>query len=209
FLSDSIITRRGQLDDSDGGPGNTGSLDSFSLSYNGIDVPICNMPILQYDLGYISQAAGDGDTGRQYGYVAGLAVTFPIDRDPMRTASSRYQAIQPLIEYAHFDNWTGADGATAEYLTLGLEYFYGDWDLNVSTTFRDTDGIPGQDNQNDYLVQATVSYQLYGYQALEGNGQIAFGYSYRRDGGEYSSTFGVQLTLGWDILKEFQMFKGW
>jgi hypothetical protein len=118
-------------------------------------------------------------------------------------------ALQPLIEYAHFENFNGDDGASADYLTLGLEYFYGDWDFNVSTTFRDTDDVPGQNDDDDYLVQATVSYQLYGYQALEGNGQLSFGWSYRRDDGEYSNTFGVQLSLGWDILKEFQLRKGW
>lgn len=210
WLSDSIITRKGRTTASDGGPGNTGELDSFAITYDGIDVPICDMPILQYQLGFISQGAPDGDdTARQYGYVAGAAITIPFDRNALHTTQSRYMALQPLVEYAHFENFNGDDGASAGYLTLGLEYFYGDWDLNVSTTFRDTDDVPGQDDDDDYLVQATVSYQLYGYQALEGNGQISFGWSYRRDDGEYSNTFGVQLSLGWDILKEFQLRKGW
>ncbi len=92
---------------------------------------------------------------------------------------------------------------------LGLEYFHGDWDLNVSTTLRDTSGVPGQADADDYLVQATIGYQLYGYQALGGNGQISVGWSYRRDGGEESNMLGVQLSLGWDILTRFQPFKGW
>jgi hypothetical protein len=209
FLSDSTITKRGQTSLSDGGPGNTEDLSSFALQYNGIDVPIFDMPILQYDVGFISQAKGEGDEERQYGGVAGLALTIPLDGDPWRTASNQYQAIQPLVEYARFENWTGADDATADYLTIGIEYFYGDWDFNVSATLRDTDGITNEDDENDYLIQATVSYQLYGYQALEGNGQIGIAYSYRRDGGEYSNMVGVQLSLGWDLLNRFQLTKGW
>jgi hypothetical protein len=210
FLSNSAITRQGRTTAADGGPGNTGNLDSFALSYTALDVPIFDMPILQYSFGFISQGAPDGfDTARQRGYVAGTAITIPIDRDALRTTQSKYQAIQPLIEYAHFTNWEGAEDASADYLTLGLEYFYGDWDLNVSTTFRDGPSTPGDNSGDDYLVQATVGYQLYGYQAFGGNGQIAAGWSYRRDGGVYSNTIGIQLALSWDFLNEFQFLKGW
>jgi hypothetical protein len=208
-LSNSVITPRGRTTAADGGPGNTGSLDSFTVSYNGIDVPIFGMPILQYELGFISQAPGEGDTGRQYGYVAGAAVTIPFNRDALATASNRYNALQPLVEYARFENWSGVNGATADYLTFGLEYFQGDWDLSVSTTLRNVDGIPSQQNADDYLIQASIGYQLYGYQALGGNGQISVGWSYRKDNGQDSNMVAVQLSLGWDILNRFQLFKGW
>ncbi len=208
-LSNSLFTRRGKTQASAGGPGNTGSLDSFAISYNGMDVPIFSMPILQYQLGFISQAPGEGNTARQYGYVAGLAATIPFNRYALATTKSRYNALQPLIEYAHFDNWTGFDGAKADYLTLGLQYFQGDWDVNVSTTLRDTSGVPGQADEDDYLVQASIGYQLYGYQALGGNGQVSVGWSYRKDAGQESNMVGVQLSLGWDLLSRFQLMKGW
>ena len=117
--------------------------------------------------------------------------------------------VQPLVEYSRFENWGGTDGATADYLTMGLEYFHGDWDLNVSTTLRDTSGVPGQADSDDYLVQATIGYQLYGYQALGGNGQISAGWCYQEDQGQDSTTFALQLTLGWDMLSRFQLFEGW
>ena len=208
-LSNSLITQRGKTTAADGGPGNTGDLDSFAISYNAQDVPIFSMPILQYQLGAISQAAGQDGNARQYGYVAGAAVTIPFDRDALTTASGRYNALQPLVEYAHFENWTGAEGATADYLTMGLEYFHGDWDLNLSSTLRNTSGVPKQADYDDYLVQATVGYQLYGYQALGGNGQVSAGWSYREDQGVESSLFAVQLTLGWDLLTRFQVLEGW
>lgn len=208
-LSNSFITQRGRTTQADGGPGNTGNLDSFAVSYNGIDVPIFNMPILQYQLGFISQAPGVDGNARQYGYVAGAAVTIPFNRDPWATAANRYNALQPLVEYAHFEDWTGVDGATADYITVGLEYFQGDWDLNVSTTLRNTDGVPGQIDTDDYLVQASIGYQLYGYQTFGGNGQISVGWSYRKDNGQDSNMIAVQLSLGWDILTRFQLLKGW
>ena len=208
-LSNSLFTRRGKTRSSDGGPGNTGSLDSFAVSYNGIDVPIFSKPILQYQLGFISQAPGEGKDARQYGYVAGLAAAIPLNSDAMDTTKSRYNALQPLVEYTHFDNWTGLDGASADYLTLGLQYFQGDWDVNVSTTLRDTRCVPSQTNEDDYLVQATIGYQLYGYQALGGNGQVSVGWSHRKDAGQESNMIGVQLSLGWDMLSRFQVFKGW
>ena len=209
FLSNSVINSRGRTTAADGGAGNNGSLDSFALAYNGIDVPIFDRPILQYSFGFISQGAPDSpDAARQQGYVAGAAITIPLDDSALRTAQSKYKALQPLIEYAHFEDWDGTEGASSDFLTLGLEYFSGDWDLNVSTTFRDVDNSP-DDAGNDYLVQATVGYQLYGYQAFGGNGQIAAGWSYRRDGGVYSNTIGLQLSLSWDFLNEFQLLKGW
>lgn len=209
FLSNSIITKQGQTSRSDGGPGNTGSLDNFALSYDGQDVPILGMPILQYQLGFISQGAGEDGDARQYGFVAGAAITIPLDRDPYATVANRYQSLQPLIEYAHFENWTGMEGATADYLTLGLDYWYGDWNLSVSGTTRSLDDIPGQSNDDDLLIQATIGYQLYGYQALEGNGQISFGWAYQRIGGEPQNTIGFAISLGWDVLNNFQLFKGW
>lgn len=90
-----------------------------------------------------------------------------------------------------------------------LTHFYGDWDLNVSSTLRDTSGVPEQTNEDDYLVQATVGYQLYGYQTHGGNGQISAGWSYSKNQGEYSNIFALQLSLGWDILSRFQLLEGW
>ena len=157
----------------------------------------------------ISQAQAEDGSGRQLGYVAGMAVTIPFNRDALDTAASRYSALQPHIEYAHYDNWTGAEDATADFLTMGLEYFYGDCDINVSSTLRDTSGVPEQANEDDYLVQATVGYQLYGYQTYGGNGQISAGWSYSKNQGEDSNMFAVQLSLGWDILSRFQLLEGW
>jgi hypothetical protein len=157
----------------------------------------------------ISQAQAEDGSGRQLGYVAGMAITIPFNRDALNTTASRYTALQPLIEYANFDNWTGAEDATADFLTMGLEYFYGDWDLNVSSTLRDTSGVPEQANEDDYLVQATVGYKLYGYQTYGGNGQISAGWSYSKNQGEDSNMFAVQLSLGWDILSRFQLLEGW
>jgi hypothetical protein len=208
FFSNSIITKRGPVTRADGGPANTNSLESFSLTYDGIDVPIWDLPILQYQLGVISQAAGEGDTGRQIGVVGGIAVTIPIDRDPLATASNRYQALQPLLEIAHFDNWTCIDDATADFYTFGAQYWYGDWNLSASGTIRDFD-MPSMDDENDFLVQASVGYQLYGYQAFGGNGQVSFGWSYQENAGQDEHIFGVVLSLGWDMFQDFQLFRGW
>lgn len=90
-----------------------------------------------------------------------------------------------------------------------MEYFQGDWDVNVSTTLRITDGVRGQIDTDDYLVQASIGYQLYGYQTFGGNGQISVGWSYRKDNGQDSNMIAVQLSLGWDILTRFQLLKGW
>ena len=208
-LSNSLFTRQGRTTAASGGPGNSGSLDSFCLAYNGIDVPICSLPILQYQLGFISQAAPQGSTARQQGYVAGLAATIPINRTATATAANRYSAIQPLLEYAHFDQWSSVNGATADYFTVGLEYFRGDWDLNASTTLRKTTDLPSQSAAHDLLAQATISYQLYGYQTGGGNGQISAGWSYSKDQGVDSNTFAIQLSLSWDIITRYQLLKGW
>ena len=208
FLSKSIITSNGGTSRSDGGPGNSGSLESFTLTYDGVDVPICDMPILQYQLGFISQAEGEGDTGRQYGFVAGAAITIPLDRNPYATVANRYQAIQPLIEYAHFENWTGVDGATADYFTAGVDYFYGDWDFSMAGTTRSIEGL-GAGDADDYMITAAVGYQLYGYQALGGNGQVSFGWAYSEQGRQDQHVFGIVLSLGWDMFNDFQIFRGW
>jgi hypothetical protein len=208
FFSNSLITHRGPVKLSDGGPGNTNSLESFTVTYDGIDVPIFDLPILQYQIGMISQAAGQGDTGRQLGVVGGIAVTIPLDRDPLATASNRYQALQPLIEITHFENWQGVDDSTADFYTFGASYWLGDWNFSASGTMRDV-SVPSAADQDDFLIQASIGYQLYGYQALEGNGQVAFGWSYQEIGGVDQHVFGVVLSLGWDTFQNLQVFRGW
>ncbi|MCO6387238.1 hypothetical protein [Aliihoeflea sp. 40Bstr573] len=69
-LSESAFTNRGRLSRFDGGAGNTGRLDNFSVTLDGAELP--GLDGISYHLGYRHLSAGFGDDYDENGFVAGL-----------------------------------------------------------------------------------------------------------------------------------------
>lgn len=183
FLSDSWIERRGDRDDSDGGPSNTESLSSFSLTLDGQDIG--GVTGLGYNLGFRHQAEGDADTAGddENGWVAGATYEFQ--------PAERYR-VNLMGEYADFSNFNaGANDAT--YLTAGAKLTIDEkWNAAVSWTGRDTDLATGG-NESDHLFQISGGY------AFSNGVQLDAGWRNASESEDSSNALGSKLSYEWSF----------
>lgn len=175
FLSDSLFTRRGPLSTADGGAGNTGRLNNFSVTLDGSDFP--SLTGLSYHLGYRHLSAGLGDLADENGFVAGLA---------KETEFASGLALAVTGEIAHFSNFGGTlDNAT--YFTPGLSLAYQSWHGELSGTVRRIN-FDGGDSQTDYLAQVSAGY------TFDNGIDLSAGYAFVRDAGVRNHVVGLRLT---------------
>ncbi len=146
FFSDSVGKSRGPLDEDDGGPANTESLESFAVALDG---GFTALEGFRYHLGFSSLKDGEDGNEDQRGYVAGLEYGFNIMEELTAT---------PLFEYAYFDNNGGTDGDTAQYATAALGFEYGSWSASASYQRRDTE--TGSTDHDDFILALTVGYSF-------------------------------------------------
>lgn len=179
FLSDSAITRRGELDLSDGGPSNTEDLSSLSATLDGTGIP--GVPV-GYHLGVQLQEGGPGTPEDQVGYVAGLNGSY---------ALSETVTLEPLLENAYFEGFGGAD-ETRNYLTAGASLLYGPWNLALSYTNRHIEPRGGSD-VNDDQVQLSAGY------AFANGITLDAGYKYTEDAGTDAHVVGMVATWSFDV----------
>lgn len=174
-FSDSIFTRRGRLSTADGGAGNTGRLDNFSVTLDGAEFP--SLPGFSYHLGYRHLSAGLGDLGSENGFVAGVA-------QEAKLASGLLLAFTG--EVAHFDNFGGTlDSAT--YFTPGLALGGEHWHGELSGTVRRINFDVGG-GQTDLLAQASVGY------TFDNGIDLSAGYAFVRAENIRSHVVGVRLS---------------
>lgn len=183
-LSRSMIEDRGRLRRSDGGPGNTGTLDSAALSLEGLFGEV------GYTIGVIRQERanggasdpgnitshrrGGGDEKAETGGVAGIIVPLLSGED---------DRIDLIAEGAFFDGFDGLD-RQAFIGTLGLSWATGPWTVSgvaASRAFSDSD--------DDWLLTAGLDY------AITETLTAAAAYRWGDEGGVGSHTIG--LYLGW------------
>ena len=165
FLSESAFTRRGNLDEEDGGVSNTNDLSSFALALNG-ENPFA-IEGLNVNLAYRDQSEGDADVGldRERGYVAGVNYTFPVSEKIEATV---------LAEWAGIRNLEGGTD-NVNYLTTSLGFtVYNNWNFAASYTGRNTETSGGPDI-DDYLYQFSAGY------AFENGFTVDVGYSRREE----------------------------
>lgn len=188
FLSDSLGTSRGRTVLADAGPANTESLNSFTVTVDGTDIPA--LPGFAYNVGYRHLAAGTGDVADENGGVAGFSKEF------MPFAGG---AVATLIgEVAYIANWA----ATADdrlYATTGVSFVNGPWHAELSGSLRNI-YLDAGGTQNDYLVQVSGGRNLpYGF-------DLSIGYKMVREDSVDSHTIGLLLTksIGFDTNKPFK-----
>lgn len=180
FLSDSAINSRGQLELSDGGASNTESLESFTLSLEGNDVP--SMPGFRYKIGLIHQAAGEGDADDEEGFALAAVQDLTLANGGM---------VSLIGEYAPIWNFEGsADDVT--FTTLAAAYFNGPWLLALTGTSRYRDNAVGDDD-DDYAIQIAAKYTI-------GNGyEIEVAHEWTRDRSDDGRTIGVRFIKNVDL----------
>ena len=177
---------------SDGGPANTGKLDSYAIALNWTGIPA--LPFLELQGGYMRNrkgvAQGDGSTpddevvkivSARYMYARAPA----IDLD--RTLAGKYWDIVPFIEYADVDNENAIAGNDTSYLTTSITFDYGPWALGATRTYKHRPFIVDA-GSHDYVNELSVTYNI--------TGQLSVGVSAgtQKQSGQSSDLIGLQMT---------------
>ncbi len=162
FLSDSLISERGDTDEADGGVSNTDAPESFVAALSG------EADDLGWTVAFRRQAKGVGDTDDEWGFVAG--VTAPLGGD---------LGIEGLAEAAFFPKFDGGPDS-ALYMTLGLSAPVGPVTLSGVYSLREMENAP-----TDHLATFSAEYEI------AENAVIGAGYRFGREGGDDSHTVGV------------------
>jgi hypothetical protein len=181
FLSKSAFTNRGRTRKSDGGVSNTESLESFSVTLDGADMPF--LPGLGYTLGVERQEGGKGDPKDELGFVAGLYGAFDVTSET---------TLEPILEYVYLDNAEG-QRQDRQYITVGSAIFRGPWNLSASYTGRFTDP-DGESNIDDTLYQVSLGYEFDFGLAVD------IGYGFTEEEDIDSHTVGLVFAYEFDLL---------
>jgi hypothetical protein len=179
-LSDSLVKKRGRTRLSNGGPSNTGKLESFSLTLQGSEIPWLSG--LTYNVGFASQRAGRGGRSER-DYVAGLTYAFRLFAD---------LDSELLAEYAYLDNANG-EAEDRQYLTLSSAIYRGGWNFAVSCTLRERD-VATDGEIRDSLFQVSTGYTFPLREGASfGELGIDVGWRLAREEGVRSHGFGALL----------------
>jgi hypothetical protein len=218
FLSSTLLTRRRCCDEryerfsrntaAQGGPANTGQLDSFAVALDGDG--IAALPGFSYHLGLVSRGAGRDGTAREWGYAAALryehrwsaeqATLFFAEGIQFRNAGGRPRA---ELTSTVFDPDLGADLEVTEevavserrtFTTLGLRHRVGEWRGTLAWQ-RDERRRRVERVPTENYIEASVGREL-------GRGfGLDVGYQYgryaREETGGLGTSHAVLVRLGW------------
>ncbi|MBI4031940.1 MAG: hypothetical protein HY370_09710 [Proteobacteria bacterium] len=183
LLSESVVTRRGELDKSDGGISNTEDFSSFAVALDSANP--AGLEGLRTHGAYRHQAAGDADIGAddEDSFALGANYEFPV--------SQRIQGVA-LGEGVVVHN---VDGGTDDvnYLTTSFTLIIDEaWNIAASWTGREMDISGGADIDDD-LFQFSAGY------AFENGLRIDAGYRYAEDNGIETRMVGTRLSYGFNF----------
>jgi len=179
-LAESTITQRDRTREADGGPGNTGTLESFALAIDGEDLPVPGS--LRYHVGYVHLASETTEDEDRFAIGAewGLAVTDAV-------------TVTPLVEYVYFTNAGGTDGEDRDYLTGSVLVEYGSWNAALAYTNRDVSAAPGAQDADDYQFQVSAGY------AFDIGLSLDVGYKINETANVDTSTVGALLAYSYEF----------
>jgi hypothetical protein len=143
-LSDSLITPRGRFPRNLDWPGNTGTLDSFTITAQGERIPA--LPGLGYRLGF-ARFQGEGEARTQLDYAA--ALTYALEPRPD-------VHVRLLAEYVHQHDPGGAE-AKRDLLTAGCAGYWRGSNLALSYSWLAWRS-EAEGRIRDYLFQVTLGY---------------------------------------------------
>ena len=175
-LSSTAFGERHRKTDWYGGPSNTGMPNSFSLSFNGSNIPA--MPGFTWHIAALDQAVDftiDANGNRlptsrdELGFAVGASQAFNIT-DNLRSTT--------LAEVVRFQNKGGVPNVGRTYSTIGEALTYGKWRLEGTATLRSTDQ-PGTATITDNLITASIGYDFTKALSLD------LGYQHAQFGSQY------------------------
>ncbi|PTT62537.1 hypothetical protein [Stenotrophomonas sp. HMWF003] len=191
-LSRPFLRGGARVQRSDGGPANTGRLDSYAVTVNWDSIPA--VPFLELQAGYMRNRAGEAqpDTGAADDEVIAIVSARYIwapasSADLDTTLRGRYLDIVPLVEYAHVQNENAVAGNDTRYLTTSLTIDYGRWVFGATRTDKRRPWAPGA-GRHDYLNELSCGYRL------SGQLTVALSVGSQAQGGQDSNLVGFALT---------------
>jgi len=177
---------------SDGGPANTGKLDSYALTVNWNSIPA--LPYLELQAGYMRNRAGvaQPDTGPADDEVISVVSARYIwvpesSADLDSTLRGRYLDVVPLVEYADVQNEDAVAGNDTRYLTTSVTVDYGRWVFGATRTDKRRPWAPGA-GRHDYLNELSMGYRVTGQLTM------ALSVGSQAQGGQDSNLVGFALT---------------
>jgi hypothetical protein len=194
FLGRPYLRHGEKLQRSDGGPSNTGKLDSYAVTVNWIAIPA--VPYLEMQAGYMFNKKAEDETqpdppGEDSETIKIASARYIWAYEPSTdlepTLAGRYFDIVPFVEFADVDNEDGIQGNDTRYLTTSLTFDFGDWALGATRTDKHRESTGGADRQ-DYLNELSLTYNI--------TGQIKLGLSAgtQKEDGQMSELVGLALT---------------
>ena len=172
---DPAVFRPGRLRTRFGGAGNTGRFDSFDVALDGSRIP--GLERLRYHVGVTREGVGQPDGRPEAGVTAALSYEFKL---------TPRIAMTPFVEYAHFDNFGGANGERREYWVSAVEFDYRKYALSFVVAPRRVAAL-GEAARWDLQYGATLSYTVMPRLV------VSAGYLHTRDGGQVENTVGTAV----------------
>lgn len=191
-LSRPFFRSGGRAQRADGGPANTGKLDSYALTVNWDAIPA--LPFLELQAGYMRNRAGPAqpDTGPADDEVIRIVSARYIwapdsSADLDTTLRGRYVDVVPLLEYAAVQNEDAVAGNDTRYLTTSVTIDYGRWVVGATRTDKRRPWAPGA-GRHDYLNELSCGYRVTGQLT------VALSVGSQSRGGQDSNLVGFALT---------------
>lgn len=144
FLSEDVFRRRG-INKSEYGAGNTEKLNSFSISSDFI------YNTSKITTSFRRLAVGRGIEKAEKGYLFAFQKYIKENQYGF--------GMNPLIEFAYFDNFKGVQNRDVFFSTINLPFFYKGWNLVGSYTFKN-DHEEKFKNYQSYLTQLSIGYKF-------------------------------------------------
>jgi len=177
---------------SDGGPANTGKLDSYALTVNWDAIPA--LPFLELQAGYMRNRAGvaQPDSGPADDETIKVASARYIwapqsSGDLDTTLRGRYFDIVPFVEYADVQNEEAVMGNDTRYLTTSVTVDYGAWAFGATRTDKRRPWAADQ-GRHDYINELSATYKVTGLLS------VGFSVGSQKVGGQDSNLVGLALT---------------
>ena len=154
WMSNSILSKRGDLDKEDGGVANTESFDSFAVSLGGDDLNPSGTNFvkdLYYRVGFAHQEAGVDNDDDETRYSVSLGY------DPQLTEAV---SARTFIEYVSIDHLEGEADHDRDYLTAVGGLYWGPWNAAVSYIGIFNDADEHDEHQDGHIFQVSGGYQI-------------------------------------------------
>lgn len=196
FLGRPYFEHGEKLQRSDGGPSNTGQLDSYALTVNWLAIPA--VPYLEMQAGYMFNKQGEyvAQTSPPFGGAADEKIKIASARyiwadapstELGPTLAGHYFDIVPFIEFADVENEDGIQGNDTNYLTTSLTFDLGDWAVGATRTNKHRPST-GSASRQDYLNELSLTYNITGQIKLD----LSAGT--QKEDGEMSDLIGLAVT---------------